>query len=588
MATSRKRNVEIDVVVDDKQARAGLQSIGGEAEKTGKRFSDAAKVIGAAIAFKAVGAVSDFVGSSIDAFSDLNESMNAVEVTFGAASDEVKKLGEESAQSVGLSNAEFNSLAVQMSAFAQTIAGDSGDVAGTIDTLTTRISDFASVMNLDVAEAATLFQSGLAGETEPLRKYGIDLSAARVNAEGLAMGLGDSSGQLSEQEKILVRYETLMDQTDKTAGDFVATSDELANKQRIVNAEMENAKAQIGEGFAPVLEAAIPIMGAAATSGGILATQFMESTGQISEAESHIRQFEAATGATADSAPALLTILKEFGGDMEDLVDAVPLATDEIQKLRDADDDFLISLGFTQDEIEELNRLLEDKLVAATQSARDRGMHPLREATEDVKEETEQATSALQNFEDEVMSQVDPLYGLVKAQDDLAAATQAVKDAAEKHTEDSPEYVAALIEQAQKFEALRVAQLNVADQSGFTRGQFEEHLVNMGIMSREQVDIILAEFDRVNVFEFTGKTITINGKQVGFGLPRAHSGGVVPGSPGQEVPIIAQAGETIIPAGGGTGGGGTEIIQVVLDGKVIAEAVRSRFVRDNRSGRGWS
>ena len=38
-----------------------------------------------------------------------------------------------------------------------------------------------------------------------------------------------------------------------------------------------------------------------------------------------------------------------------------------------------------------------------------------------------------------------------------------------------------------------------------------------------------------------------------FDIPVMHSGGVVPGRPGSDVPIIAQAGETIIPRGGSVG-----------------------------------
>ena len=39
------------------------------------------------------------------------------------------------------------------------------------------------------SDALALFQSGLAGETEPLRKFGIDLSAAAVEAHAIATGI---------------------------------------------------------------------------------------------------------------------------------------------------------------------------------------------------------------------------------------------------------------------------------------------------------------------------------------------------------------------------------------------------------------
>lgn len=612
MATSRKRNVEIDVVVDDKKARAALKGVADETGKTGKAFSKMAGFMAGALA---VTKVVDFARDSIRAFSDLNESMNAVQVTFGDASDEVKQLGEEAAQSVGLSNAEFNSLAVQMSAFAQTIAGDSGDVAGTIDTLTTRIADFASVMNLDVAEAARLFQSGLAGETEPLRRYGLDLSAAAVTAHGLAMGLGDSSGKLSEQEKILARYDSLMEQTNKTAGDFANTSDDLANKTRIVAAETENAKAVIGEGFAPVMEAAVPIMGAATTNMGILATQFMETTGQIGEAESHIRQFETATGQTANTGAALLTLLKEFGGDMEELVGVVPLATDEIQKLRDADDDFLTSLGFTQDEIDELNQLLEDKLVSAARSARDQGIHPVRDASDDMTESVEDAAdatgdlgeaaedakTALELFKEEVVSQTDPLFNLARQTKDVADAKQAVIDAEDEFGRNSPEYVAAVSSLAEEAFNLKEAQLAVADQSGLTEGEFRANLTAMGVLTQEQIDTIIEEFERVNAFQFSDKTIRVGTRFSGdtpghdFGGNRARGGPVSSG----ETYVVGEEGPELLQMGSGsghitpndqitTGGGGglTVVVQgfVGSEAQLAAELDRLLTNRKRRSG----
>jgi hypothetical protein len=59
-------------------------------------------------------------------------------------------------------------------------------------------------------------------------------------------------------------------------------------------------------------------------------------------------------------------------------------------------------------------------------------------------------------------------------------------------------------------------------------------------------------------------------------LPEFHTGGVVPGAPGTEVPILAMAGETVTPAGAGAGG--TQVIQLVLDGRVVAEVVRNRLL----------
>ena len=74
----------------------------------------------------------------------------------------------------------------------------------------------------------------------------------------------------------------------------------------------------------------------------------------------------------------------------------------------------------------------------------------------------------------------------------------------------------------------------------------------------------------------------------GFSLPRFHRGGVVPGAPGTEVPILAEAGETITPAGGAVGGAGSGGNTVVLevDGKELGRVLMPSIVDDLRLGTG--
>jgi len=227
----------------------GKVDVSGAGKKVGTRF-------GAAIGVGLVAASALIVkglSSSIGAASTLEESVNAVTVSYGDAADEILKLSDNSATAVGLSSADFNSLSVQFSGFSKTIAGTGGDVAGTFDDISTRAADFASVMDIDVAEAARLFQSGLAGETEPLRKYGIDLSAAAVEAYALANGIGDGTGALTEAEKVQARYGSLMEQTSKTQGDFTNTADGLANSQRVLKGNMTNLSATIGAALLPAM-----------------------------------------------------------------------------------------------------------------------------------------------------------------------------------------------------------------------------------------------------------------------------------------------------------------------------------------------
>jgi hypothetical protein len=235
-------------------ARFGDAAGRSAGQRFGSMFATTAKA--GLLGVGALGALAFKVGKdSIAQASDLNESLNAVNVTYEEQAKAVKKLGREAADSLGLSNTQFNGLAVQFSAFATKIAGGEGPkVIGILDDLTTRGADFASVMNLEVNEAMGLFQSGLAGETEPLRRFGIDLSAAAVQAYAYKNGIAEVGEELTEGEKVQARYGSLMEQTKKTQGDFANTSDSLANTQRRLNARWDDARAKLGNALLPIME----------------------------------------------------------------------------------------------------------------------------------------------------------------------------------------------------------------------------------------------------------------------------------------------------------------------------------------------
>lgn len=255
----------------------GVNNVGAKAgQDAGKGFSGgfggALKSLGVVIAGGlAAAGVGNFVKESITAASDLEESLNAVSVAYGAASESVVALGEDAASRLGVTQADFNASAVRFSAFAERVVGEGGNVAGFVDDVTTRAADFASVFNIDVSEALQVFQSGLSGEAEPLKRFGINLLDSEVQAYALRSGLIAVGEQMTEDVKTQARYGLLMESTAKTQGDFANTSDGLANSQRILKAQFEDIQAEVGgpllgafakltQGLIPVVEELAPVL----------------------------------------------------------------------------------------------------------------------------------------------------------------------------------------------------------------------------------------------------------------------------------------------------------------------------------------
>lgn len=246
--------VVLKSVWNDKGIKAAERSL----QSVSKGITNTFKGIGIAAAAGAA-AIAKLSADSIRAASDLQESTNAVNVAFGDAADAILKIGETSAQSLGVARTEFNQAAVRFSAFAERVVGQGGDVAGFIGDITTRAADFASVFNIDVAEALQVFQSGLSGEAEPLKRFGINLLDSEVKAYAMANGIGEVGKELTETEKVQARYGLLLQSTNKTAGDFANTSESLANRQRILEASFTDIQAEIGQALLPSFEKLVGI-----------------------------------------------------------------------------------------------------------------------------------------------------------------------------------------------------------------------------------------------------------------------------------------------------------------------------------------
>jgi phage-related protein len=240
-----------------------MAGVGGAGGVAGKKFSQgfggAIKgLIGPALVAGAGVAFTGFAKKAVSEASDLEESLNAVNVAFGSSAAGILKFGETSATALGVSQVEFNNAAVRFSAFAERIVGAGNDASGFIADVSTRATDFASVFNIDVKEALGVFQSGLAGEAEPLKRFGINLLDSEVKAFAMANGIGAVGRELTETEKVQARYGLLMEATDKTAGDFANTSDGLANGMRILQATIKDTQAEVGAALLPALQALVP------------------------------------------------------------------------------------------------------------------------------------------------------------------------------------------------------------------------------------------------------------------------------------------------------------------------------------------
>ena len=196
---------------------------------------------------------------AVNAASDLAEAASAVETVFGAAAKDVTAFADTSAKALGLSEQAALSAATQLGALFTGVGLGQSAAADFSNSILGASADLASFYNVAGGAEQVLqdIRSGLIGEAEPLRKYGILLSEAAVQQELAAQGQADLTGEQLEAAKVSARYAIIMRSMGAAQGDFARTSGGLANQMRIAKAEFTNAAAALGVQLIPIVLKAV-------------------------------------------------------------------------------------------------------------------------------------------------------------------------------------------------------------------------------------------------------------------------------------------------------------------------------------------
>lgn len=231
--------VEIDGQVDESSLQS---SIGGLTRVLAAAGIAAGAALGGGI-----------VSATLEA-ADLNESINAIEVTLGSGADSFVDFGADAASSLGIAQSALNEAIVPLGSLLSNAGLGGEELSGTLQDVSTRATDVASVFNRDVNEVLDAFGAAVRGETEPIRALGVQFDAAAVAAKAVELGLADSTSEVDQAAQAQASLALIMEQTESAQGDFANTAGSLPNLMRRIAATVTDAGAQIGQAFLPIAE----------------------------------------------------------------------------------------------------------------------------------------------------------------------------------------------------------------------------------------------------------------------------------------------------------------------------------------------
>lgn len=204
-------------------------------------------------AFVGTAAASAGFRAAINEASRLNEQISRTRVVFGESADAVLKWSQTSADAMGLVRSQALNAAASFAGILQTSGLTEKASARMSRRFVQLASDMASFSDEDPSEMLDRLRSGLAGEAEPLRRFQVLLSAARVEQEAYASGIANVGAKLTEGQKVQARYNIILQDTAKQHGNFTDTADEFANAQRRLRAQIQNLAGEVGTVALPAL-----------------------------------------------------------------------------------------------------------------------------------------------------------------------------------------------------------------------------------------------------------------------------------------------------------------------------------------------
>lgn len=202
--------------------------------------------------------ISKFLAIAISKASEYQEDLNLFTVSMGQYAEEAYNYAQKVSGIVGIDPSEwmrnqgvFNTIITGF--------GVAGDKAAYMSKNLTQLGyDIASFYNLDFESAMQKVQSGIAGELEPLRRLGYDLSVARLEQERLNLGIDKSVSSMTQAEKSQLRYYAMMTQVTQVQGDMARTLEQPANMLRVLKSQFEQCARAIGNLFIPILVKVLP------------------------------------------------------------------------------------------------------------------------------------------------------------------------------------------------------------------------------------------------------------------------------------------------------------------------------------------
>ena len=480
----------VRIEADLSDVRRGLKNIEKQTQQTQQRVSNSMGKMGTAIkgalGVAAVGIIGRFIAQNVRLASSVEEMQAKSSVVFGQFVGDVRKDLEAFGNAVGRSTFELEGMASSVQDTFVPLGFARGEAAQLSTQLTKLAVDVASFNNASDTQTMQAFQSALVGNHEAVRRFGIVITEAELQAELFRMGIRQNAADVDAQTKVQARLNLILAGTTDAHGDAARTADSFANQSKALGAALEELTVTV---LTPLLPKLADIMGG-----------FTKAANAITN---FLGQFDAFRSVDLTSVTAIKEEIALLEGKIQELQETSANAVEDFSGLSDTfDSPAQTQVAEYRSQIEELQNALK-KLEEAQKKNIDAGdenkdktkeqrkneenvakaLRDQRFATEQARQAmlgmseahliANQAMSNLKNVSDE---EAQSLLNLIQKEQQYTRILNERKEAQEKEAAIKQSGIDAIAAMQKENEILNLQTMNLTE----AERAYHEQLINMG------------------------------------------------------------------------------------------------------------
>ena len=242
-------NLLVKIGADIENLKKGMTEAQNKVNKTADAFKKAGTVM-------TVGVTAPLIAAGAASFkmaSDVEESINKVEVAFQKNADEVQAWAKTTLSSIGLAEGTALDMAAGYGDMATAMGKSTKEAAKMSIEMVKLAGDMASFKNIDIEQVNTALTGIFTGVTQPLTRLGIVMTETNLQAFALSRGIQENIADMDQATKVQLRYEYVMEMTKNSQGDFARTQEGAANQMRMFTEGLKELSASLGEQLLPII-----------------------------------------------------------------------------------------------------------------------------------------------------------------------------------------------------------------------------------------------------------------------------------------------------------------------------------------------